>query len=281
MGLLSIFRGEQRYDGQRKAPFDAAGDIAQGAEPPIRLSDAVDDLDGLVIGIEYVDAQGAWSRRSINVRGVSWGDDYGTFCHLSAYCYAAESKRTFRSDRIQVIRLRGGVIEGQTPTEFFGRFLGPPRAQVLRDRAYRREQEHEARRRQRAELVVAIRSMRAGLVALAALAASCGDSVEAEVAILRDYLRWRLSSLPADVPVARLEALQLLAEGIAPSRAQISAAAKVLADEPEEIEALAPFIRRVVTADGVVTDNEIAALRSFREMIDRYRAPHVKPSDAE
>ena len=81
------------------ADFEAEGDV----------EDTVLVTLGLAVGIEYVDAASAFSRRTITVRKVRPGLESHV---VVAWCHTRRAVRTFRVDRIKaLIDARTGQVE--------------------------------------------------------------------------------------------------------------------------------------------------------------------------
>lgn len=236
--------------------------------------DNPDDAEGLLIGFDYVDAQGVCTNRAVLCHQVFRN---GGFIYMRGLCTTRESMRTFRVDRMEkVIELRSGAIVLEHERFFYSLShhdedaFDRPRTRTAK--TPRPEWDEEAYRdRLRRESAARAATLN-GLKILAYLSLSDGERSEDEIRAELAYIRARLaaSGLGEDADLVAL--CQFMAQGLTPTRRSYVTAIGKIANDGEHLALLARHAMEVVRTDGVIGPDEREALNLLLATARKKRA---------
>jgi hypothetical protein len=199
-----------------------------------------------LVGIEYEDADGNFSRRRVTVRAVKAGLSTS---YLYGICHEREAFRCFRVDRIKaLIDVRTGEVFAPSvlPSFLHGHELDPSEAENLpgdQDEAYKR--------------------CRGGLLALMLVAWADGDVGPAEKVVLHNFVQETCRGL-ADYDPERLLRWALRQY---PSADQVVRTLQRLVETDwtgNEFDRLLQYAIRLAEADRVVSPAEVGAISNMR-----------------
>ena len=202
-----------------------------------------EDIDGLVMAIEYVDPNGELSSRMITCRAIS-PEPPG---YLRAYCHLRDSYRSFRIDRIREIREMesGEILHGGEILVFLAPYI---------NFAIEKEKAVEQRNLQR-QVGPAIR-------VLVYLAASDGHVHEAERRVIMNYVQAESRRLLPAQPFDAAATGRWI-DHLKPTSAAAWNSVIRLADDAEHFPEFARTMIDLVNADGTINADEAAATREI------------------
>ncbi len=207
-------------------PDDLQTDLLQ---PPIA------DFLGLALMIDYVDSKGEESRRRITINAV---EDNGGNLLVHAYCYERKAKRTFRADRIvSATDLASGVI------------VDDPQA-IIRAISGLGEAPRDSREK---ATVQAMKNARPGLAVLLFLSRCDGEQHTSEDGVMLEYLDLHCPEPGLDEYMA-LEGIRKYR----PNEVAFERALSHLSDSEEGLSRVLRYVRKLIDADGVITEEEAA-----------------------
>jgi hypothetical protein len=112
---------KQRSGGESyKSSLEIIARIEKHEEPRVaRQMPATEIVGGSAFAMSYADADGEITERVIRVNEVTCENG---FVYISAHCFLADAKRTFRSDRILSMRNHRAAEQIRDPIKFFSMF---------------------------------------------------------------------------------------------------------------------------------------------------------------
>lgn len=224
---------------------------------PLSPRKLASDLEGLVIGIVYVDAFGLYSERVIRCHAL---ERSGGYLYIRAYCKLRDDDRTFRFDRIEaVFDYTTGEVD-ENVDDFFAPFVADLRPAPERPA----ETPHQASRRAEAPM---IQLYGAGATVLAFLAAADGSIHADEMRVIEGYIDERLRPLDGDKLQRRLSRQWLRAQ--VPTRDMAVKAMRKVAGDTENAAQVADALVTLISADGVVTEEEMQVARDMIKILER------------
>lgn len=235
---------------------------------PPRAERRQSDLEGMTVGIVYSDAGGARSERTIRCNML---EESGGQLYIHAHCKMRNASRTFRFNRIIAVidYSTGEVIDDVAG--FFSPFIGDLRiAPAKPQRATR-----SAPQRDEAPM---LQLYGAGGTVLTFVAATDGHVHPLEMGRIERYVDTRLEPLMGDDPVQRRLSRQWL-RNLLPTRDMAVKAMRKVAADPDDASLVAEALIDIITADGEVTDEEMAVSHELVKILARRerRDGRVKP----
>lgn len=220
-------------------------------------NDDPNDAEGLLIGFDYVDAQGECTSRAVLCHQVFRNGD---FIYVRGLCTTRESMRTFRTDRMErVVELRSGKVVPEHEAFFFGLSYYNEDAFDRRPRRAATDEEDDYRLRLRRESAARHATL-PGLRILAYLGLSDGERSADERRVEEAYVRQRLAEAGLGDDAGLAEVCMFMAEGLAPTRRSYVTAIGKIANETEHLALVARCAMEVVRADGAIGPTEREAL---------------------
>lgn len=202
-----------------------------------------EDIDGLVMAIDYVDADGEPSSRMITCRAIN-PEPPG---YLRAYCHLRDTFRSFRIDRIREVREieSGEVLKGGDILAFLAPYI---------DFAIEKEKAVAQRNLQR--------QAGPGVRVLVYLAAADGRVHPAERQVIMDYAEAESRRLMPDHPFDEVATGRWI-DHLKPTSAAAWNAVVRLADDEENFPEFARTMIELVEADGRIDADEAVATREI------------------
>ncbi|HEX8663739.1 MAG TPA: WYL domain-containing protein [Beijerinckiaceae bacterium] len=205
---------------------------------------------GQVLLVEYQDAAGAASERTIHVRDVF---ELSGNIYVDAHCYLRDAPRRFRADRITMAASArtGEVIPD--PFEFFAHMARVQREPfVSHGRAARPKAQELKRLRE---------STRPAFVLLIGMARSDGRFCQAEKEVFSRLVGERAIQIGANEETAVAFTLEMGA--VIPTRRMLKLALGRVRADLAEREWLAAAIHTLASADKTICKDELATLRNL------------------
>jgi len=223
-----------------------------------------DQMEGVVVGIEYANYQGEVSTRRVRIVWLRQRDDV---LYMRGHCFLRDTLRTFRVDRILALGVAPDGRRVADPRHWLVHYSGHSIKPL--DRQFPEE------RRRESETIInfgsmardAFQSIRSQLIILAWLMQSDGEVVDSERQCFLDYIRSALPDQPTEVHALVYD----LASALYPTARMMATAAGRI-ETGNLLEGLAPWIRAMIKADGRIRAEEIEALRMITERVERKRA---------
>ena len=205
-----------------------------------------DDIRGLAFALEYCDARGWASTRTIRCLGL----DPRYPAALKAYCNVRHTTRAFRVDRIiSIANYRTGrVLTGAEHVALLSPYL--PAEQL--DAAMRAECNLR-------------RATKDGVFALLQIAMADGKLDEKAQAIVIDYVRAEAEAMQCDL--SSYETVELWVDNLAPPLESVVSAITNLLDTKDKFVRLLPWLLKVARTRDSFAEQE----QSVRELIGEVR----------
>lgn len=211
----------------------------------------LDDIDGLVLAMEYSDESGARTRRIVECRRLN-PDLPG---YIEGWCRLRDAERTFRVDRIVSLTnlTTGRQIFGAAVQSFFAPYLRQARADATLA-------ETSARAAER--LYLTQRAAANGVKVLLFLAMADGHLHAAEREVVLGYIHEVASGIMPEASLD-MEALVGWMENLRPTRQSARSAAVRLSEYADRFPPVARAMLALVKADGVVDEKEEEFVRAI------------------
>ncbi len=202
-----------------------------------------EDIDGLVMAVEYIDTGGELSSRMITCRAIK-PEPPG---YLRAFCHLRDTYCTFRIDRIKQIREieTSEILEGNEILSFLAPYI---------DFAVEKKKAENQRNLQR-HVGPAVR-------VLVYLAASDGHIHDTERRVIIDYVSSESQRLLPDQPFDRTATGRWI-DHLKPSSSAAWNSVIRLADDEEQFTEFAKTMIELVQADGKIDADEAVATREI------------------
>lgn len=236
--------------------------------------DGADDAEGLLIEFDYLDANGRASHRTVFCYRSFRNRGY---LYLHGYCCDRDAMRSFRTDRMEMVRFvrsRRSI----NPATFFDAFAEEDAEAFNHLREVRREERQEAEASYRARLQrekAARAATLDGLRVLAYLGLADGDRSDAERASEEAYVRARLSYLKLDCDVDVLAQIDAMSGGLAPTRRSFVTAVGRLAQDDAHLSLVWQHALALARADGISHEGENEALRLLLDVVKKKKSSQV------
>lgn len=202
-----------------------------------------EDIDGLVMAIEYIDTDGGLSSRMITCRAIK-PEPPG---YLRAYCHLRDSYCTFRIDKIKEIREieSSEILQGKEILTFLAPYI---------DFAVEKKKA-EAQRTLQREVGPAVR-------VLVYLAASDGHIHGTERRVILDYVAMEAKRILPDQPFDEIATGRWI-DHLKPSSSAAWNSVIRLADDDDQFSEFAKTMIELVQADGKIDADEAVATREI------------------
>lgn len=221
------------------------------------------DAEGLLIGFDYVDAQGECTTRDVLCHQVFWN---GGGVYVRGLCTMRESMRTFRVDRMENVReLRSGAPIAD-PEEFFDNLA------IYDEDAFERRRKkepapridftakYEARALQKAREIEAREHTLPGLKILAYLSLLDGARSEMEARLEAAYVSERLAGIGFEGDRDLIAAMLFLGQGLTPTRRSYVQAVGKVARDDDHLALIGRYALDLARQDGHIDPVEREAL---------------------
>ena len=268
MSFMDWFRGRAAHTPPRLPVLERgpAIDTLEEQQDPFYPQDRdgngmPDAIEGVALGLEYVDAAGAISARRVlaaRVRPASDGHLY-----LDAWCLLRNDWRSFRSDRMRKIMIPPAWIDAGDALTFL------------------REYAPEARAKQRTTCGPNPKTTcRDGLSVLLYVARSDGDIIpDSEKAVIRSYIGAAVERAGISPDAATVANVAAYADTLYPSARSMGRYLGELERDAGALDILVPHISALVRADDAYSKQEQTAVATLVRAIGRARARIAKQSE--
>jgi DNA polymerase III epsilon subunit-like protein len=260
MSLMDWFRGRAAYTPPRLLVPEGgpATDSPEEQQAPLHPQDRDGDgmpdaIEGVALGLEYVDAAGAPSARRVlaaRVRPAASG-----YFYLDAWCLLRNDWRSFRSDRMRKIMIPPAWTEVGDPGNFLREYAPEPR-------------ERQGTPRGPNTKIIC----RDGLSILLYVARSDGDVIpDSEKGVIRDYIAAACQRAGISPDAAMVDNVSAYADSLYPSARSMGRYLGRLERDAGALEVLVSHISALVRADIVYSEQEQTAVATLVKAIGRAR----------
>lgn len=225
-------------------------DVAEPVQRKLKTEEKPQGLDGILVGINYTDANGRSSTRRVTVR--EWDDLY-----LYCWCHERRDWRTFRFDRI---------CSG----------FDPVTGEVIADVQVHLEKIEE-RLDAEADLKDAIEACKSGLRVLMFLARCDGKFHANEEVVVEEFIKAQLAAYSGTRDLLnRVDIKEIVeyARKTFPDPQLFNLAVTVVTGRSKasrESRLVAEYALKLISADGIVTDEEKALSGSLKAWLEKKR----------
>lgn len=240
-------------------------DLPDGALHPVDANkDGLPDaIAGVCVSIDYLDATGATSSRRVLISKVYREASY---IYVYGFCLLRQEQRTFRADRIQVLRLPPQWRAVSNPVSFLMTYLPGAKEDTNGEMGSLIE---DAKRD--ARLYDVRKAANHGLRVLAFVARSDGSIADAERSVVCDFVRGAAALVGEELDRDDCEDVASDIETLFPTKRQVANSLDAIRLYREQSDIFLESLKKLVRADGIVNAREQNAMQMLVEILQRQK----------